>query len=275
MTRDVARNTNDIVRSHSPPPSTTPINRHQAYGYTSRSMNDWSAMRCVVTTLAVLVAANAVYASIEHAFPRNESWLAWASTTVDDAMVTSVTAQLYVPNSPTQLLGTTSPGWYIAVLSEDMQELIRGVIAWGDYRSQFTVFSEQFSAIDRTWVQSRPGHIYPGALVKFNLTYVEASHSYTVVINRDSAILSENIEATFSVRSNVKYPYVFVVMEHEPTDCSQLPSQPGFAFQNITINGAESQQWDCTNCNRTVMNACKANIKPLSSTALQFAWNTE
>eukprot|EP01147_Barroeca_monosierra_P011017 gene11017-3087_t len=184
------------------------------------------------------------------AFP-STSWVSFAHLLLpssEDNTITAASFVFNVPESPVNLYGLTSPGWYLALVSNDGQEIVRLAHAWGVDRPQFYIFQEHYHNSNHYWWQSLPGHVLPGDIVVGKVSLVQGGYNLTLFSN----ITGQSTLNFVPKLSTTAFSELYLVMEHYPLACDELPqSNVIFTDINIDVNREtvhlSADSWNITN----------------------------
>mmetsp|Transcript_26792 Transcript_26792/g.29871 ORF Transcript_26792/g.29871 Transcript_26792/m.29871 type:complete len:94 (-) Transcript_26792:81-362(-) len=82
-----------------------------------------------------------------------------------------------------------------------------------------------------------------------------------------------SVRSSIKVEGTKKYVDTYFVIEHQPSTCSQYPKSGKITFDDIAIsinNKPITPQWTA----KKYQDACDCTPKVLSSSSVQFTWNT-
>jgi len=201
-----------------------------------------------------------------------DSWLAYAVSSGNGNMVTQVNASWVVPSLPTDQSEGSAPGWWFGIEPSPACFLIQPILAWGYTGEAYSIFNGYYQWDDSDWWSSTTGNVNPGQHINAWVQYLESNNSYNMFIGCE--------ETGFSVLSNIGvvesqvYTDTYFVVEHQPSSCSQYPSNGELTFSDIAIAlkgkyitpSWKTVQWqDACNCTGIVN----------SPSSLTFTWSTQ
>jgi len=199
------------------------------------------------------------------------SWLAYVIGPGNGKLVTWVNATWTVPSYPTIRTGGPAPGWWFGIEPIPAMNLIQPILAYGYTGDFYGIFNGYYQWDNSDWWSSDVGQVSPGNTVYAYVSYNPSSHSYDMFIACK--------ETGWSVKSNIPiegdkvYTDVYFVVEHQPDDCGEFPTNGEIVFANITVawqNTVQKPAWNA----QTFDDACNCTPSIIDSQTLKFTWQS-
>jgi len=200
-----------------------------------------------------------------------DSWLAYTVSQGNGQRVTFVNASWVVPANPSDQSAGNAPGWWFGIEPEPACFLIQPILAWGDSGSEFTIFNGYYQWDDSYWWQSNVGQVNPGNHINAWVQYESSNNSYNMYIGCTETGWS--ITSNIAVNENQTYTDTYFVVEHQPDDCGQYPSNGDIVFENIHIE-LEGQEVTPKWQGHTWQDACNCQPHVISPSSVKFTWQT-
>jgi len=199
------------------------------------------------------------------------SWLTYAVAKGSGKLVTYVNCTWTVPSYPTQKVAGNAPGWWFGIEPEPAAYLIQPVNAWGYDGNVFSIFNGYYQWNNGDWWHSPQLVVVPGNTIYSSLTYDKTSDAYLMnitCVNTGKGVLSK-----LGIADKQTYTDVYFVMEHQPQNCKQLPSNGQVTFQNIYIEW-EGQAEVPTWTSFQYKPACNSNTTVVSPSEIKMTFST-
>jgi len=199
------------------------------------------------------------------------SWLTYAVAKGGGKTVTYMNATWTVPSYPTQKVEGNAPGFWYGIEPEPAAYLIQPILAWGYAGVEYTIFNGYYQWNDNNWWHSPQTMVTPGQTIVSSLTYQKSSNSYTMYIGCKET--GKGVTSSRPVLNQQTYTDVYFVLEHQPDDCQQLPSNGFVEFQDIYI------EWDGNYVvpkwqSSQFKPACNSTTQVVSSSDIKITWAT-
>jgi len=207
--------------------------------------------------------------------PQNDpadSWLAYTIAKGNGKLVTYVNATWTVPSYPKERFGGNAPGWWFGIEPVPASNLIQPILAYGYAGSIYTIFNGYFQWDNNDWWHSKQGSVEPGNTVSAYVSYVKATNSYDMYISCKETGWS--VKSNIVVESGKLYTDVYFVVEHQPDDCAQYPSNGEIVFHDINIaweGQLQPAKWQAIK----YQDACDCTPSILSPSSVKFTWSTQ
>jgi len=199
------------------------------------------------------------------------SWLTYAVARGDGKTVTYMNATWSVPSNPTQKVEGSAPGFWYGIEPEPAAYLIQPILAWGYGAVDYTIFNGYYQWNNGDWWHSPQMVVTPGQTVVSSLTYEKSSDSYTMFIGCKET--GKGVTSVRKVLDQQTYSDVYFVLEHQPANCKQLPSNGFVEFENIYIewDGAPTKPtWQAFQFKPT----CNSTTEIVSNSDIKITWAT-
>lgn len=202
------------------------------------------------------------------------SWMAYAENKGHGARLTYVNTTLVVPPYPSTMEPDSAPGWWLGIENAAMMNLIQPILAWGyaDCGACFSVFDGYFEWDNGDWEFTNQIQVQPGDVVDASIRWDanNATYEQCIGVRRQTPVcFNIALESPDMVYTNLVF-----VMEHQPDDCSVLPTSKAMLFSNIHVEyegKPVTPAWTA----QQFQPACDSNVKIVDPRTIQFTWSNE
>jgi len=172
-----------------------------------------------------------------------------------------------VPTNPDRT--GASPAFWWGIESNPALNLIQPILKWES--NGWYIFNEYYQWSNGHDFQSAKHTVRPGNTIYASVIYVPANDSYDMFVTSKSDGWS--IGSNIGVEKGKTYVDGYVVIEHQPSTCSQYPASGEITFTDIYIeieNKPFVPMWQA----EKFRDACNCTPTVISTTSVRFTWDT-
>jgi len=199
------------------------------------------------------------------------SWLAYTISKGGGKRITSINATWVVPSLPKIQTRGSEPGWWFGIEPEPALNLLQPILAWGyDRFPQYSIFNGYYEWDNLTWFSGKQGGVSPGDTIFGSITFLPESNSYEMFIECKKT--GFQVADRIAVEGKIVYTDAYFVVEHQPSNCEEYPSNGEVIFSNINIeleNQPVIPEWQAFQYRP----ACESTAHILNSSSVSFTWN--
>lgn len=203
------------------------------------------------------------------------SWLAYTKANGSGRTIASVRTSWIVPAYPAARDVPSAPGFWFGIEPAEPNacDLIQPILAY-DYTvpEEYVIFLGYFEWDNYTWWASSTGTVRPGDLIEGFIELVNPNLYRQGISCKRTGFSIMHERAVEQGRG--PYSDTYFVIEHQPSDCSQMPSSGGMVFSNITIEYVGTNQtidWTAAK----FQDVCDVVPSIISQTEVGFKWQTQ
>ena len=204
-----------------------------------------------------------------------QSWLAYAVARGDGRAVTNATISFTVPSLPAKHGGIGSFWWGLepAPACDLMQPVLAlGRMGQGNSNtSSWSIFNERFDWLDSSKsFTTKPKAVAPGARVTSNIHTSGAR--YRMSIGPVVDYQSKYTYTYMDTEPNKTYSDIYVVVEHQPESCSEMPASGTMVFDQIAIElegELVTPKWEVLQGSEP---RCGCTAEAVDAATVKFTW---
>jgi hypothetical protein len=203
-----------------------------------------------------------------------ESWLAYAVARGGGRAVTNVTVSYTVPPLPVKPGGIGSFWWGLEPAPAcDLMQPVLALGRLGKGNASWSIFNERFDWLDspRSFTTA-PKFVAPGARVTSNIH--TGGTRYRMSIGPVVDYEGHYSYSYLDLDPKQVYSDVYVVVEHQPDSCSEMPASGAMVFDHVAIelDGALVQpKWEVVQGSKP---ACDCKAEAVDAATVKFTWST-
>eukprot|EP01090_Pellita_catalonica_P022523 TRINITY_DN878_c0_g1_i1.p1 TRINITY_DN878_c0_g1~~TRINITY_DN878_c0_g1_i1.p1 ORF type:complete len:204 (-),score=18.10 TRINITY_DN878_c0_g1_i1:59-631(-) len=161
------------------------------------------------------------------------------------------------------------PAFWFGITTDPSLELLHPILRWEE--TKWVTFNEYYDWEDDEDFQSSKYPINDNVEICASITYNAKNSSYDILLENDNN--GKAFQSTIPNTKNRQYTCAFLVVEHQPYKCDQMPSSKQVTFYDVKIvleKGATVGKWKPT----LWKDSCDVKPHVYNSSTVSFSWST-